>query len=265
MSYAEDSEFSGSYPSLGFVRLLDAELGNGDYSGLYWPYGREAREPVVVDTVHDEWALEPAFSSVGVFVDWLELNGGERGDEEVDDPGLVTLRFAAASKLFRDDPGEAVELLRGICEDFPESSTYWFALAGQLRRVGDREGSCRAALRAYCSNWAFGAPTDGVLRMLRGFAGLFDDPVLERSEQLTLGYGGVKENENYSLLRACIDEYLSAGTVVPGLLLNQNLGYMMAMETRAFQERHGFQDAAWLEEHVGLCETHLGDSRRHIG
>lgn len=41
-----DFATGGAYPPLGFRPVLDAELGNGDYFGLYWPYGREGRDPI---------------------------------------------------------------------------------------------------------------------------------------------------------------------------------------------------------------------------
>ncbi|MEM6991788.1 MAG: tetratricopeptide repeat-containing protein [Myxococcota bacterium] len=265
LSLADDSgESSVAYPSLGFVRLLDAELGNGDYYGLYWPYGREDREPVVVDTVHDEWGLEVAFSSVPIFVEWLRANDGERGEVEVEDRALVTTRFERARALQRARPEAAIEQLRSICDDFPECSEHWYALAGQLRRVGDKSGAYAAAIRAFASNWAFGAPPGGTLRMLQSARGEVDDPVVTRSGELSLGYGGAKENSNYALLRECIDEYLASANPVLGLLLSQDYGTMMSKETGAFQERHGFGLDAWAAEHTKLCTEHLGDSRRRV-
>jgi len=32
--------FEGAYPPLGFKQIWEAELGNGDFYGLYWPFGR---------------------------------------------------------------------------------------------------------------------------------------------------------------------------------------------------------------------------------
>ncbi|MEI8381382.1 MAG: hypothetical protein WCJ09_14740 [Planctomycetota bacterium] len=75
----EDAGSGGAYPSLGFRAVWDAELGNGDYFGLYWPYGREDREPIVCDMLHDEWSLVVAFSNAGTFVKWVKLNDGCRG------------------------------------------------------------------------------------------------------------------------------------------------------------------------------------------
>ena len=77
-------------------------------------------------------------------------------------------------------------------------------------------------------------------------------------------WGGAKENTDYDILKACIDEYLSSETPVLGLLLCQNYGYMMAMETVAFQERYAFDCSLWVQEHRHLCSKHLGDSRSQI-
>ena len=174
----------GAYPPLGFQPVWDAELGNGDYFGLYWPYGREDREPVVCDMVHDEWGLELAFSGVAVFAEWLKLNDGCRGDVPVEDPGFVPRRFQEVRAILRNQPEEAVSQLRGICEDFPESAEYWYALAAQLRRIGDQSGSHFAAVRAFASNWAFGMPPEGTLRLLQNAHGRIEDPLARRLHDL---------------------------------------------------------------------------------
>jgi len=260
----EDLGTGGTYPPLGFRPVWDAELGNGDYYGLYWPYGRESQDPIVCDMLHDEWGMEIAFSGVAIFTDWLQLNEGRRGDVEVEDFALVSRRYDELKPVLRDQPEEAVAGLRAICDDFPESAEYWYALASQLRRIGDHTGCHAAAVRAFASNWAFGVPPDGTLRMLQNAKDQTAEPLTARSGQLTMQYGGTKENSNYDLLKECIGEYLSSSTPVLGLLLNQNYGYMMAMETTAFQDRYGFDPADWIEEHSQLCAEHLGDSRTQI-
>jgi hypothetical protein len=211
--------------------------------------------------LHDEGCIRLEFSSVSVFLAWLEANDHERGDVEVDDPGFPARRFHAAKALLGSQPEAAVPLLREVCDMFPESAEYWYTLATQLRRIGDSQGAHQAAVRAFASNWVFGLPPNGTLKLLQGARGHLDDPLVQRSGELTLGFGGTKENSNYRLLQECIRAYLSSATPVLGLLLNQNFGYLMSSETTAFQERHGFQPAAWLGEHQRLCEQYLGDSR----
>ena len=113
----------GPYPPLGFVPLFDAELGNGDYFGLYWPLGKENEEPIVCDMLHDEWALEPSFSSLEKFIEWLSLNDWKRGDEEVVDERLSTVIFTKAKLLYSgSDIESAIELLNKACINFPERS-----------------------------------------------------------------------------------------------------------------------------------------------
>lgn len=260
----QDVGTGGTCPPLGFRPVWDAELGNGDYFGLYWPYGHEDREPIVCDMLHDEWGMEVAFSSVESFVEWLQLNGRQRGEVEVEDSALVGRRFRELKPLLHDQPEEAVSKLRTICDDFPESAEFWFTLASQLRRIGNHAGCHAAAVRAFTSNWAFGMPPDGTLRMLQNAKNQTDDPLVKRSGHLTRQYGGTKENSNYQLLKECIAEYLSSTTPVLGLLLNQNYGYMMSMETTSFQERNQFDPIEWLETHSQLCAKYTGDSRTQI-
>ncbi len=261
----DDVRIGGAYPPLGFHPVWNAEVGNGDCFGLYWPYGCEDREPIVCDMVHDEAGIEVAFSSVDLFVKWLERNQGRRGDEEVDDPQSVARRFREVKPFLQTQPELAIPKLREICKDFSENAEYWFSLASQLRRVGDHDGSRAAAIRTIASNWAFGMPPQGALRMLQSAKGKTGDPLVASSGRLTMSYGGDKENSNYDVLKECISAYLSSPTPVLGLLLNQNYGYMMRMETRSFQDRYAFDPTAWLTEHSELCAKYLGDSRMQIG
>ena len=269
VSIWRDDVSKGPYPPLGFVHVAEAELGNGDYFGLYWPLGREAEEPVVCDMLHDSWTLEPSFSSFSKFVEWLDANDWARGDIEFEDDGFGPKLFLdAKEKVAGNQTEAAINTLRKACASFPEASDYWFALAGQLRRAGQIDESLDAALAAFNAVWAFGFPSQGVLRMLRSPAALEhfpDDPVVQRAEQLTLDFGGRKENVNYPLLMECVETYLAQGRFVQGLSLLQNFAYMMRSETTAFQERQGFDLEAWQSDFSAKCETCLGDSRRFDG
>lgn len=251
------------YPSLGFVPLGEAELGNGDYFGLYWPLGRENAEPIVCDMIHDEWALEPSFSSLEKFIEWLELNDWQRGDNEVCDPQLSSIVFTQAKKLFAEVEA-AVELLHKACVSFPEVSEYWFALSSQSKRMGDIETSANAALKALNSNWVFGFPGQGVIRTLRHpkvREVLSQDPMIQRIDQLDLNFGGVKQNSTYPVIYECVQEYFNNEQFIDGLMLYQNYGYMMHSETRAFQDRYQFNLKDWQSEYSALCLKYLGDSR----
>jgi len=256
-----------AYPSLGFISFYEAELGNGDYYGLYWPYGKENEEPIVCDMYHDEWSLKPVFSSLTKFLEWYELNDEECGDEEIDDPDFVEVRYSSLKPKFQSEPEVAIEGLIEICEKFPENSEYWFSLASQLRRQGREEESVNAAVSSMLSNWVFTRPTEGTFRMLntakkKGI--LSDDPLIKRVDSFTLDFGGKKENDVYEVFTECIQEYLERGEKTRGLIMNQNYGYQMMMETSSFQERYGFDLKEWASKHSQLCLEHLGDSRNLI-
>lgn len=210
-----DDMSRGPFPPAGFLPVWDAELGNGDNFGLYWPLGREALEPIVCDMYHDEYGLRPAFSTVEKFRAWLDANDGERGEVEVEDSGFALNQFSLARECISEGSAEdAIKLLRQACESVPDISEYWFALAGQLRRSGNINESVDAALCAYRSCWCFGVPSDAVLRMIRSarsnpaFAG---DPLVNRSDDLTTKYGGERENQNYAILKDCVDAYIGQG------------------------------------------------------
>lgn len=263
-----DTGAVGAYPPFGFLPVAEAALGNGDCFGLYWPHGREGQEPFVCETLHDEWGIRLAFSSVAMFNRFLALNDGEWGEIEVEDPNLPTKRYLATKALFQSQPEQAVTQLAAICEAFPDCSEHWLALASQRRRLGDREGSALAAIRAFASNWALGIPPKNSLKLLQDAkrcSAFADDPLVSRSTSLTLTFGGMSENPDYGILQSCIAEYEHSATPLPGILLHQNYGYLMMRETTAFQERHGFDLANWRTRHIQLCETHLGDSRLRLG
>lgn len=257
----------GAYPPLGFKPVWNAELGNGDYFGFYWPYGQEDQDPVVCDMLHDEAGLQVSFSSVPIFLEWLKLNDWVRGDNIVDDPRLVSTRFQVARRLIKEQPHEAITELEAICSDFPECSEYWSALAGQLRRIGDMERAVDAAIRSFASNWVFGMPPNGVVSLLqigKNIQTLANDPLVARSHEIEMRFGGTKENRIYGVINDCIASYLSSENPLLGLLLNQNYGYMMMSETLSFQERHDFDVNEWLKQHSQLCLVHLGDNRQSI-
>lgn len=270
ISVFQDELSLGPYPSLGFVHFAEGDLGNGDFFGLYWPLGREAKEPIVCDMLHDSWALAPSFSCLPKFIEWLEANDWQRGELEIDDACFGPKRFLDAKDMIgRNEVDSAIVALERACSEVPEVSEYWFALAGQLRRAGRTDEGLEAALAAFNSNWAFGLPSEGVLRMLRSPAAVErfpDDPVVQRSKRLTLDFGGHKENADYALLKECVEIYLARDQPVRGLATLQNYAYAMRMtETTAFQERQGFDLAAWQSDFSAKCLAYLGDSRRFSG
>jgi len=256
----------GPYPPLGFVPVSDAELGNGDYYGLYWPIGKENEYPVVCDMFHDEGSIKLAFSSTEKFLEWLDINDWERGENDVSDEDFAPFHYQTAKTLLSNNDVEgAIESLNQAISSFSEDSDYWFSLSSQLKRVGDHEASAIAAVNAFVSNWSFSFPSAGVLRILQNKSVLEmmpSDPVVKRAGSLTMNYGGEKENSNYALLRDCIEEYLTLGDNIKAITLYQNFAYMMSSETTSFQERNKFDLSEWRNEFSELCLSKLGDNRR---
>src|SRR5262249_17992455 len=160
-----------------------------------------------------------------------------------------------------------IDELWRACRSVPDVSDYWLALAGQLRRNGQTDPASEAALNAYRATWAFGRPSEAVLRMLRGATQSSEfrsDPIVRRSSVLSGKFGGERENSTYALLKECIDEYFASQRPLHALQLLQNYAYMMCMETKPFQERNGFSLPQWQAELSDLCQKHLGDSRTAI-
>ena len=265
LTIAFDMMSRGPYPPAGFLPVWDAELGNGDYFGLYWPLGREQQEPIVCEMYHDEGRLIPAFSDAAIFRTWLKLNDGDRGDTPIDDPAFAPSSFAAAKVCIAHGQVEqAISYLEQTCASVSEVSEYWLALATQRRRIGDQDGSVDAALSAFRSGWHFGKPSNAVLQILRHAQGAercVAEPLVKRSDEFTMKYGGEKVNRNYDLLKECIDEYFSIGSALHALQLYQNYAFMMNAETTAFQERYRFDLVTWQIEFSNLCLHHLQDGR----
>ncbi|MDV2080858.1 tetratricopeptide repeat-containing protein [Marinobacter xestospongiae] len=265
LSVSVDDVPLGPYPPLGFLPVAEAALGNGDYYGLYWPIGRENQSPVVCDMFHDEHALKPCFSSVERFIEWLKVSEWERGDNEIADEMSPALLFAEARVCYSgSDVKGAVELLKKACDVLPEVSEYWHALSTQAKRLSEVELSAQSALNALNSNWVFGLPSQGVIRMLRSPSvreAIPNDPLIQRIDELELGFGGVKENPAYSVIYECVQEYFKREQFIEGLVLYQNYAYMMYSETLSFQERHDFNLQDWQSEYTGLCLQYLGDNR----
>ncbi|AHY60280.1 hypothetical protein DX03_16700 [Stenotrophomonas rhizophila] len=214
---------------------------------------------------HDEWRMELRHSSVQVFSHWLELNEGEYGEHEVEDPGSPTEQLEQArAQVLAGQVEQAIELLRAACAAFPELQQGWALLASQYMRQGQRDAAIDAARSAVLANWAFGIPTPGVLHILRA-APASIDPVIALVQRMGFAFGGVKTNPDYALMQACIDDCWAAGDALTALRLSQNRCYVLAGETVSFQEREGFTLPRWQAEFAGQCQDALNDDRSCFG
>ncbi|WES66901.1 tetratricopeptide repeat-containing protein [Superficieibacter sp. HKU1] len=271
LSIEADGICPGPFPPCGFLPLADAALGNGDCFGLYWPLEKENNDPIVCELYHDEWLMVPAFSSVEKFREWLDINDGDpyENDIAIEDHSFAPVQFRLAKEyLSSGEMDDALPRLINATKQLPEVSEYWLTLAGQHRRRREDDAAAEAALNAWLSNWTFGMPDNKVIQMLTQAARLpqfRDDPVVRRvaAKEMDLNYGGVKENTNYLMMQACIDDYFSQDKPRLALTLLHNYGYIMSSETTAFQDRYGFNLNEWRMQFSKLCSEHLGDARNH--
>ncbi|OBV38485.1 tetratricopeptide repeat protein [Janthinobacterium psychrotolerans] len=249
------------YPPLGFVPFHEAALGNGDSFGLYWPIGREALQPIVVETWHDEWRIQPHFSSLAAF-----LQAHARLDEDddegyvdtpalADDPASPRASFLAARELIaQHDGAAAIALLEAALAIVPEYTDALVALHGQYVRAGRIDEAVKVAIQALISPPSFGGPPLKALHWLRQQAlpEAEPDPIWRHCGQLSLSFGGSKENADYPVLAAAIDTYLEQGKLRSGATLMQTYAELMSAETVSFQERYGFDQDAFIARQIAL-------------
>lgn len=258
ISLDQDWQHHRPYPPLGFTPFYEAALGNGDSFGLYWPIGREASEPIVVETWHDEWRVQPQFSSLAAF-----LQAHARADDGyvetpalADDPASpLAACLAAKAAIARQDCPQAISLLEAALAILPEYTDALSLLHGQYLRAGRHEEALQLALRAIISPPSFGGPPLKALQWLRrqpvpetGHI----DPIWRACGQMSFSFGGSKENGDYPLLAAAIETYLEQGKLVAASTLMQTYAELMSAETVSFQERYGFDQAAFIARQIDV-------------
>lgn len=246
------------YPPLGFHPFFEAELGNGDTFGLYWPIGRESIEPIVVETWHDEWRVQPSFSRLSEFL--LALSASD--DEYVETPSLsddpLSPRAnyeAARLKLQAQEFDIATNFLETAISVLPEYTDALSLLHAQYVRTGRSEEAVRVAIQAIISPPSFGGRPISALRWLKSQAVLhteIDDPIWRATKQLKLTYGGAKENSDYPILHAAINEYIARGDFVSASTLMQTYAELISSETVSFQERYGFDRSSFIARQIEI-------------
>ncbi len=260
------------YPPLGFCPFWEHEYGNGDLFGLYWPIGFEDRDPIVAEIAHDSWAFLPSFSSLERFLAAVQLDE-EDDDEWVDTP--PTLEFdplsplaclqAARSHLKSQNVGAAVECLETAARVLPEYTEAQALLCSQYRRLNRHDDAVRAAIQAIISPPSLGGvPSDIAQWLARQSAcpaELETDPIWISRKQLTLNFGGVKENAEYAVLRSAIDAYLQQSAFIPAMTLMQTFAEYMTGETISFKERQGFDGEEYVAWQLDVAATQYGKSR----
>eukprot|EP01133_Synstelium_polycarpum_P021833 gene21833-26217_t len=228
ISVEQDWQHDAPYPPLGFTPFAEGALGNGDTFGLYWPIGREACEPIVVETWHDEWRIQPHFSSLAAF-----LQAYARAEDEyvatpslADDPDSPRAAFLEAREwIAQRKPDAAIALLEAALAILPEYTDALTLLHGQYVRAGRIDEAVKAAIQAIISPPSFGGPPLKALQWLRAqpVPDGEPDPIWRACGQLSFNFGGSKDNADYPVLLAAIETYVEQGKhrgnrLVPGTL-----------------------------------------------
>jgi Tetratricopeptide repeat len=256
ISLDRDWQHTCAYPPLGFIPFSEAQMGNGDNFGLYWPVGREATEPIVVETLHDEGRIQPSFSSLTIFLHALSLSADKYVEipSVLDDPRSPGACYEAAKlQLKNQTPAAAIALLETAIEILPEYTNALSLLCKLYILAGRAEDAITIAIRSIISPASFGLPTDNILHWLRtqpSQSSVVNDPIWCARDKLDLVFGGAKENPNYPILLAAIDKYILQSEFVSACTLMQSYLELISHETVSFQQRYGFDEAAFIAKQV---------------
>jgi tetratricopeptide (TPR) repeat protein len=257
ISVEQDWQHTTAYPPLGFTPFAEGALGNGDTFGLYWPIGREAAEPIVVETWHDEWRVQPHFSSLAAF-----LSAYAAAEDEyvatpslADDPASPRAAYLEARELIAQrNPDAAIALLEAALAIVPEYTDALTLLHGQYVRAGRIDDAVKVAIQAIISPPSFGGPPLKALQWLRTqpVPDGEPDPIWRACGKLSFNFGGSKENADYPVLLAAIDTYMEQGKHVSASTLMQTYAELMSAETVSFQERYAFAPAAFIARQIAV-------------
>lgn len=239
----------GVYPPNGFLQFSEASLGNGDYFGFYWEFGKENLEPIICEMIHDEGIITPRFSSLNKFLEWYKLNGFDWGEEEVvDEKFALNLLNKGNEQLKQNNTKKAIEFYKQSTESFGELSENWFKLASQQKRIGNELEFQKNIINSVLSNWAIELPSHNALRMIKTLNPLEEfknHPLIKNRENFELDFGGKKENNNYPIINDIISGLNEIGDIERALIMEQNYALMMYSETSSFQERYNFNIDEW--------------------
>ena len=256
-----------SFPPVGFLAFSEAQPGNGDSFGLYWPIGREQQEPLVAEAWHDDWLVQPTYSSLDRFLVALD-----RGDEEHpeplsldEDPDSPRMCLEQAKTLVAANALEkGRELLERSVRLLPEYTDALTLLWSVYIRTKRADQAAEIAIRAVISPPCFGLRAFKPLRWLRS-ANVSDehleDPIWKRRKELSLEFGGTKHNQNYPLMREAIDEYLAMARYERAITLMQTYAEFMYSETTAFQERYGYDRDKFMAWQIEVSSKLPGGPR----
>jgi hypothetical protein len=257
------------YPPSTFLPFWEHELGNGDMFGLYWPIGREANTPLVIEMWHDSWSMAPHFSSFDRFLECsknVPSNSIVPTPSLAQDPNSPMALFAAASESLKaNDATATISHLESATAILPEYTDALGMLAAQYRRLRNNEAAVSNALRAIRSPPSFGRINSQLFhwfaRQSVADETTSNDPLWLNRTRLKFQFGGEKQNDDYIVLRHVIDAYIAENRPIEAFTLSQTYAEYMCGETVSFRERYDFDPASWITWQLEQWQKMTGTSR----
>jgi len=234
------------YPHLplGFHPLGVSELGNGDVFGLYWPIGKEDHFPIVCETIHDEYSLNPIFGNVDSFAKQAREHDFRWFEAEPDDEAPIKVYQTARQRQKPDVADEALKLLKILAERFPEYGEANNLRTQILRRLGNVDQMTRAAISTFISPPCFGGADDKTIYLFKSVdtapANIRKNPLFVRRKELDWKFGGKKTNVTYEILIDSLSYFEDIEDYVSASSLAQAYVQRISSETDSFQDRYKF-------------------------
>ncbi len=258
-----------SYPPTTFLPFWEHELGNGDMFGLYWPIGREADTPLVIEMWHDSSTMAPHFSSFDRFLDYtkgIPSNGFVSTPSLYQDPSSPMALLAEASESLKvNDVVQCVSHLESAVAVLPEFTSALGLLATQHRRLRNNDAALSTALRAIRCPPSFGQINSQLFhwftRQRDGDETTKKDPLWQNRARLKFQFGGEKHNDDYVVLREIIDAYIADNRPIEAFTLSQTYAEYMCGETVSFRERYDFDCPTWVSWQLEQWHRMTGRSR----
>jgi len=265
----EDLDPTYPYPPSTFLPFWEHELGNGDMFGLYWPIGREAEPPLVIEMWHDSWSMALHFSSFDRFLECAKNIPSNRivlTPSLAQDPNSPMALFAAASESLKaNDVATCVTHLEAATATLPEYADALGVLAAQYRRLRMHDAAVSTALRAIRCPPSFGRVNSQLFhwfaRQSAADEATSNDPLWLNRSRLKFQFGGEKHNDDYVVLRDIIDAYIADNRPVDAFTLSQTYAEYMCGETVSFRERYNFDPASWVNWQFDQWQKLTGTSR----
>ena len=256
------------FPPLGFLPFFECELGNGDTFGLYWPIGRENYEPLVVETWHDSWQIQPTYSSLDSFLAAAQSIPDEYPEPPTlsEDPNSPRACFQAAKESIKNQDIEtSIQHLETAVVMLPEYTDALSLLWQQYVRSGRIEEAVSISIRAIISPPSFGERPLKALRWLcsqpSSVPSVESDPIWLARSQLKLVFGGKKENADFPVLLNAINGYLAQSQFLRASTLMQTYAELMSAETVSFQERYEFNLEKFIAWQIEVSSKHNAGTR----